>query len=166
MSDEHKKHSVDEHMQLLERRANVVRSRLMRAVDALDTRRHQVTELGVQAREAAPKIGLSLLGLAILAGGAVIGLRAFAKSRRERVLAYRVKRFFGTFRVEKKKPFALEVLERLALTALSVVVTEAARRASRNVIDGRFPDGRLAVGHALGTHHESMKPILQPKIGG
>jgi hypothetical protein len=165
MSDERKKQSVEEHMKLLERRANVVRSRLLRAVDALDNRRHQVTDVAVEAKEAAPKIGISLLGIAVLAGGSVLGLRAFLKGRRERMLSYRVQRFLGSFRVEKKKPFAVEALERLAMTALTALVTEGMRRATRNVIDGRFPDGRLAVGHALGAHHEKMNPTPQP-IGG
>lgn len=158
MSDEDKKQSVEEHMKMLERRANVVRSRLLRAVDALDTRRHQVTEIGAQAKEAAPKVGLSLLGIAALSAGAVLGLRAYLKGRRERILGYRVKRFLGAFplRVEKKPAFAVEALQRLAMTALTVLVTEVTRRSLKNAVDGRMPDGRLAVGHALEAHRETM----------
>jgi hypothetical protein len=137
---------------ILERRANVVRSRLLRTVDALDARRHQVTEIGVQAKEAAPKVGLSVLGIAALTAGSVLGLRAFLKKRRERLLAHRVKRFLGTFRVERKPSFAVQALQRVATTALTVLVTEATRRALKNVVDGRFPDGRLAVGTALEAH--------------
>ena len=137
---------------ILERRANVVRSRLLRTVDALDARRHQVTEVGVQAKEAAPAIGLSVLGIAALSVGSVLGLRAFLKSRRERALSYRVQRFLGTFRVEKKPSFAVQALRRVATTAITVLVTEATRRALKNVVDGRFPDGRLAVGTALQAH--------------
>jgi hypothetical protein len=139
---------------LLERRANVVRSRLLRAVDALDTRRHQVTEVGVQAKEAAPKIGLSVVGIAVLSAGTVLGLRAWLRSRRERQLAYRLNRFIGSFRVEKKPSFAVEALQRIVTTALTVLVTEATRRALVNVVDGRLPDGRLAVGQALEAHQQ------------
>lgn len=163
MSDEDKKRPVELHMKMLERRANVVRSRLMRAVDALDTRRHQVTEIGVQAKEAAPKVGLSLLGIAALSAGSFLGVRAYLKSRRERVLSYRVKRLLGALplRVERKPPFAVEALQRLAMTALTVLVTEATRRSLKNVIDGRLPDGRLAVGNALEAHHQTMNPTPQ-----
>jgi hypothetical protein len=154
MSAEDKKQSVEEHMKLLERRANVVRSRLLRAVDALDTRRHQVTEIGVQAKEAAPKVGLSVLGIAALSLGSVIGIRSYLKSRRQRLLSHRLQRLFGTFRVEKKPSFAKDAFQRIAMTALTVLVTEATRRAVTNVVDGRFPDGRLAVGQALEAHQQ------------
>jgi hypothetical protein len=168
MSGEDKKQSVEEHMKMLERRANVVRSRLLRAVDALDTRRHQVTEIGVQAKEAAPKVGLSLLGIAALSAGSFLGLRAYLKSRRQRMLSYRVQRFFGSsfpLRVEKKPSFAAEAFQRLAMTALTVLVTEATRRSLVNVFDGRFPDGRLAVGQALEAHREPTPPLpLNPQV--
>lgn len=156
MSDEDKKQSVEQHTKMLERRANVVRSRLLRAVDALDTRRHQVTEIGAQAKEAAPTVGFSLLGVAALTAGSVLGIRAYLRSRRERVLGYRVKRLLGTLRVEKKPSFAAEALQRIAMTALTVLVTEATRRGLKNVVDGRMPDGRLAVGNALEAHHQTM----------
>jgi hypothetical protein len=167
MSAEDKKQSVEEHMKMLERRANVVRSRLLRAVDALDTRRHQVTEIGVQAKEAAPKVGLSLLGIAAVSAGALLGLRAYVKSRRQRMLSFRVQRFLGALplRVEKKPSFAVDALQRLAMTALTVLVTEATRRGLKNVVDGRFPDGRLAVGQALEAHREPTPPLpLNPEV--
>lgn len=156
MSDEDKKQSVEDHMKMLERRANVVRSRLLRAVDALDTRRHQVTEIGVQAKEAAPKVGLGVLGFAALSAASLFGLRAVLKSRRERVFAHRVKRLLGTFRIEKKPSFAAEAFQRIAMTAITVLVTEATRRGLKNAMDGRMPDGRLAVGNALEAHHQTM----------
>jgi hypothetical protein len=139
---------------LLERRANVVRSRLLRAVDALDARRHQVTEVGVLAKEAAPRVGLSLLGIVALTAGSVLGFRAYLRSRRKRLLGYRVKRLVGSFRFERKPPFAVEALQRITMTALTVFVTEATRRALVNAIDGRLPDGRLAVGQALEAHQQ------------
>lgn len=143
-----------ERQKILERRANVVRSRLLRTVDALDARRHQVTEVGVQAKEVAPKVGVSLLGVVALGMGTAFGLRALFKSRRERLFSYRVQRLLGSFRVEKKPSFAAEAFQRIAMTALTVLVTEATRRSFKNVIDGRFPDGRLAVGHALEAHQQ------------
>lgn len=152
--EEKKELSTEEQRKRLERRANVVRSRLLRAVDALDTRRHQVTEIGVQAKEAAPRIGLSVLGIVALSAGSILGLRAYLKSRRERLFSYRVKRLLGTFRVEKKPSFFAEAFQKIAVTAITVVVTEATRRSVTNVVDGRFPDGRLAVGNALEAHQQ------------
>jgi hypothetical protein len=56
--------------------------------------------------------------------------------------------------VERKPSFAAEAFQRIAMTALTVLVTEATRRSLKNVIDGRFPDGRLAVGAALEAHQQ------------
>lgn len=164
-TDKDKKQSIEEHMKLLERRANVVRSRLLRTVDALDTRRHEVTEVAVVAKEAAPKVGLSLLGIAALSVGSFIGIHSIMKSRRERVLAFRVRRFVQSFRVEKKPSFGVQMLQRLATTALTVLATEATRRVMKNAIDGRMPDGRLAVGEALQAHHEALAPTNPQAIG-
>ena len=152
--NEKKEVSVEEQRKRLERRANVVRSRLLRAVDALDTRRHQVTEIGVTAKEVAPRVGLSVLGVTAVAAIAGLGLRAYLKSRRERSIAYRAQRLFGVFplRVEKKPSFFAEAFQKIAMTAITVLVTEATRRSVTNVVDGRFPDGRLAVGTALQAH--------------
>ena len=155
MSAEDKKQTVEEHMKLLARRANVVRSRLLRAVDALDTRRHQVVEAGVHAKETASKVGYVLLGIGAVAAASVLALRSYLIRRRDRVLANRAKRFFGAFRVEKKPSFAVRTLERIVTTGLTVLATEATRRVTKNVVDGRLPDGRLAVAHA---HHENLNP--------
>lgn len=153
-----------ERQKILERRANVVRSRLLRAVDALDARRHQVTEVGVQAKEVAPKVGMSFVGIAAFSLGSAIGLRAFLKRRRERQLSYRVQRLLGSFRVEKKPSFVADAFQRVAMTALTVLVTEATRRSLKNVLDGRFPDGRLAVGAALHAHQlQKPQPPLPPQ---
>ena len=51
MSAQGKTEPVDP--KLLERRANVVRSRLLRTIDALDSRRHQVEKIGLQAKKLA-----------------------------------------------------------------------------------------------------------------
>jgi hypothetical protein len=124
----------------------VVRSRLLRAVDALDTRRHQVTEIGAQAKEVAPKVGLSLLGIAMFSAASVLGLRAYAtRKRRERRFVW----------VRERQPsFVVRALQQIAMTTLTVIVAETTRRSVKNVIDGRYPDGRLAVGRALEAHQQ------------
>ena len=51
--------SIDERVKRLERKATVIRSRLMQTVDVLDARRHQVAKLGRRA-----KSGTSMLTVA------------------------------------------------------------------------------------------------------
>ena len=148
---------IDKHMKALERRANVVRSRLLRTVDALDTRRHQVTEVGEQAKEAAPKVGMAVLGFAAAAVGVVFGVRYLVVRRKERLLGYRVQRFLTQLRVEKEPSLAAQIAQRFTFTVVTMVATEASRRAMKNFVDGRMPDGRLAVGHALDVPHEAMQ---------
>ena len=148
--------SVDERISRLERRARVIRSRLLRTVDALDARRHQVTDVVEAAKHEAPRIGLSILGLVAAAAGSVLGLRAFLKSRKERLLAFRVKRLVSQFRVERKPPFAVVLLQKVTVTVVTVVATEAARRVLKNTFDGRLPDGRLATHAALEAHHQDL----------
>jgi hypothetical protein len=148
---------IDKHMKALERRANVVRSRLLRTVDALDVRRHQVTEVGVRAKHAAPRIGGVVLGVAAASIGLVLGIHHWVQVRRERVLGYRVKRLLAQFRVERQPSFTAQLVQRLTFTIVTMVATEASRVAMKNLIDGRTPDGRLAVGSALDSHHEAMK---------
>ena len=148
---------IDTHTKALERRANVVRSRLLRTIDALDTRRHQVTEVGAQAKEIAPKAAMLLLGIAAVSACVVLGIRHYVRSPKERFLSYRVEQFLRQFRVEKPPSFAVQVAQRLTFTVVTMVATETSRRVMKNFVDGRMPDGRLAVGHALDLHHEAMK---------
>lgn len=156
MSPENEQLSVEEHMSRLERRARVIRSRLLRTVDALDTRRHQVEGAIVVAKRQVPKFGLALLGIVAATAGAVLGIRSYLKSRKERLLGTRVKRFVGQLRVERKPPFAIVLFEKVTLTVVTMVVTEATRRVLKNTLDGRLPDGRLAVGGALEAHHHEL----------
>ena len=55
MSTKDKALSLDEQRSRLERRANVIRSRLLRTIDALDNRRHQVQEIGHHAKRLAAR---------------------------------------------------------------------------------------------------------------
>lgn len=48
------------------------------------------------------------------------------------------------------------MFQKVTLTVVTMVVTEATRRAMKNALDGRLPDGRLAVGAALEAHHQAM----------
>lgn len=151
-----KHHSVEAHMRLLERRADVVRSRLIRTIDALDTRRHQVTEMGAHAKKLAIPVAASVLGVAVVALGATFGLKALIRSRRERSLEWKVKNLFGRFRVEKKPPYWQQLLQKAGMTLVTMAATELGRRVTKNALDGRTPDGRLLVGRALDAHHHAL----------
>lgn len=141
--------SPEERISRLERRANVVRSRLVRAVAALDTRRQQVAEVGRQAKR--------LVGPALVAAAgvtAVLGLAVgFALVRKRKTLGQRVTAELagldlGRF-VRREPTLGRRLLERTALTLASVAAGEIGRRVAKNAADGRLPDGRLAVGRAL-----------------
>ena len=142
--------SLDVTMEALERRATTVRSRLLRAIDALDVRRQQVTQLGARAKQMARPIGISLLGLAVLLGAGVVLLGVALRSRR-RPLKSRFRGVIQQWGLMRPATPSLgrRILERLALTLASALAAELGKRVSKNVIDGRLPDGRLAIGRAL-----------------
>lgn len=143
-------------MNRLERRANVIRSRLLRTIDALDVRRHQVTETVHEAKALAPRIGITVLGVVAVTAGAVAGIRAWVKGRRERLLAYRVRHFFAELRAPRQPAFGVQLVQRVTLTIVTMAATELTRRTLKNTLDGRLPDGRLAVGTALESHHRAL----------
>ena len=133
-----KEKSPDEHRKLLERRANVVRSRLLRTIDALDARRHQVEVIGQNAKKLLVPAAASFLGIAVVACGAVLGIRSVLKRRHERLLSVRVGHVLDRFRVQKR-PSIFEDVSRKALTTMvSIVTTEIARRAVKSAVDGRL----------------------------
>jgi hypothetical protein len=148
--------SVAAHMKLLERRADVVRARLIRTIDALDHRRHQVTEIGAHARKLVVPVVATLLGVAALAIGTTIGLKAVFRARRRRTLEGRFDALLGRIRVEKKPPFSQQLLEKAGMTLVTMAVTELGRRVTANALDGRTPNGRLLVGKALDAHHDAL----------
>ncbi len=140
MRPEEKEISIDERRSRLERRANVIRSRLLRTIDALDVRRHQVTQIGVEAKRLARPALAATLGIVAVAFAAAMGLRAALRKRRARSLPYRVARFLEPLRPAPRRPSILEdALRKGTTTLVSMVVAEAARRATKNAFDGRSP---------------------------
>lgn len=148
--------SLEAHIGLLERRADVVRSRLLRTVDALDTRRHQVTELGTKAKKLVIPVAISVVGLFAVGVGVALGIRALVRARHRRSLEWRMKHALDRFRAEEKRPYWQELLQKAGLTLVSITVSEIGRRITKNALDGRTPDGRLLVGKALDAHHEAL----------
>jgi len=145
--------SLEERRARLERRANVIRSRLLRTVDALDVRRHQVAEVTHHAKRIATPVALSALGVGVVAAGVGFALRAFLKSRRERQLSFRIQKALAPFRTEQKPSFGKEMLKKLALTAFGIAANELVKRVAVNALDGRLPSGQLADGPTTENGH-------------
>ncbi len=129
--------ALEEQRSRLVRRANVIRSRLLRTIDALDTRRHQVTAIGHQAQRLAVPLGGALLGAIVLAAGTTIAIRSMVENRREQSLAYRLSKSLAPLRREERPPFWQEAARRIALTALTIVAAQAAKRGIAYLIEER-----------------------------
>jgi hypothetical protein len=137
---------VEEKMNRLERRANVVRSRLLRAVDALDVRRHQVTELGQTAKRIALPAALAIVGVAAVVGLGALGIGLAITRKRRRSLSYRMKRTLrGLELARREPPLGKRLFEKAMLAMVSVAGSEVGKRTLRNFFDGRAPDGRLVL---------------------
>lgn len=148
--------SPDERMDLLERRATVVRSRLLRAVDALDARRHQVVEIGDTAKRLAVPAAAIVVGVAAILGIGAFALGMTVRSRRRKTFVERATEAIRELDLSPRPSLGKRVFDRAALTVVSIATTELARRALKNVLDGRRLDGRLAVGRALDVHHDEL----------
>ena len=141
---------------MLERRANIVRSRLLRAVDALDARRHQIERVGAHAKKVAAPATLGAVAVVALLGASAYAFSVAIKRRRRLTLGERVASAVREIERAARPSFFRRALESAALATISLVATEAARRALGNAADGRLLDGRLAVGRALQAHHEEL----------
>jgi hypothetical protein len=148
---------IRERAERLERRAKVVRSRLFRAVDALDERRHQVQHLTKQAKTMAlPAMRGAAVVLALFGVSAVCFSLAIRR-RRVPTMADRTAEFIRRLELAPRPSFARRVGEKLAVTFVSALATDLAHRAMKNFIDGRLPDGRLALAPALEAHHLELE---------
>lgn len=127
----------------LERRANAIRSRLLRRIDTLDLRRKHVAELGHHAKRIAVPMAAALLGVAAVAVGATFAIVTALRVRRERRLGYRASRMMSALRGElhaEKRPSLLEeAARRVFMTILGILASVLAKRSVVRVIDGRVP---------------------------
>ena len=128
MSTATTKLSLEEQRSRLERRANVIRSRLLRTIDALDTRRHQVEELGHHAKRLARPFAFSLAGAAVVAIGTAFAIRAVVEHRRERRFSYRLSKALAPFRTQVRPPIWKDALRKVTLSVLGILASEAAKR--------------------------------------
>lgn len=139
--------TLDEKRARLERRADILRNRLFRAIDALDTRRHQVQELGETAKKLALPALATALGVGAIALGVTLAVARSVKKRRARTLEARVAKLVARLTpAEKRPPILEEALRKLTMTFVGIVGTELARRVVKNAIDGRMPTGKLLIG--------------------
>jgi hypothetical protein len=157
MSPKTKALSLDERRSRLERRANVIRSRLLRTIDALDNRRHQVQEIGHHAKRLAAPIGASVIGMVAIAVGTTFAIRALVERRRERSFTYRLSKALAPLRREVKPPFWQEALRKFALTAIGIITTELVKRGARELLAERGPIALLA------AHSPTTPPLLAAK---
>lgn len=154
--------SLDERRARLERKAEVIRSRLLRHVDALDARRHQVTEVGRRAKDAVPRaVTVVLAGGALL--GAGIGLVTWAvRARRRRLLSVRLAAAVEPFRARRRPSLAAELGRKLLVTVVGVLASELARRSAKMVLEGRL----LAGASATPSAPEPAFPVVHAGIYG
>jgi hypothetical protein len=154
--------SIDERMQLLERKANVVRSRLLRAVDALDERRHQIQRIGEQAKSLAAPVAIGVLATAALLGASALSFVLARRRVRTRSLSWRLSKRIQKMDLVRQPTLLEKVLEKVTLTAATLAMSEIAKRLAKNTADGRLLGGRLAVGNALAVHHDALRNTGAP----
>jgi hypothetical protein len=130
---------LDEQRSRLERRGEVIRARLMRAIDALDKRRHHVEEIGHDAKRVAMPVAGALFGVVIITAGTTFAVRVLAQRRREQSFSYRLTSFaVARFRVEPKPSFWRQALRKVALSIIEIAATEFATRGVR-LLGSRAP---------------------------
>lgn len=151
MSNTTKALSLDEQRSRLERRANVIRSRLLRTIDALDARRHQVQEIGHHAKRLAKPVAASMAGIVVVAAGTTLLIGALVARSRNRKLSYRIAKALAPFRAEPKPSFWRQAFQRAALSMIGIVATEIATRGARRLLeDGGRPVPLLGPGPVAG----------------
>jgi hypothetical protein len=158
--DQKKLMAPEDRMKLLERRAKVVRSRLVRAIDSLDTRRHQIETIGATAKRVAVPMALSALGILALFGASAAAFGIAIKRKRERRLSYRIARSIRALDLVQRPSFMRKMLEKGAMTLVTLALTEVAKRAAKNLLDGRLLDGRLATHEALEERHVRKSTLM------
>jgi hypothetical protein len=166
MTTEHEHVSIDDRMKRLEQKAELLRSRFLRTVDALDARRHQVAAVGKQAKALAKPALMSVLGAAAVVGVGVFALAAAFRARRHRSLSDRVtdqaSRALAKIDRAREPSLPRRVFERVTLAIVTFVASEFVKRVTKNIADGRYPDGRLAARQSLGSTHA---PLALPSGG-
>lgn len=130
---------IEDKMRRLERKATVLRSRLMQTIDVLDARRRQVRVVGERAKRAASSLGNGLLLVTVLVfGGAYVIGRAIS-ARRRRSLPHRLSNAVDELRPTRPQGLGRRLAERVVLTIASILAAEIAKRTSRTMLDRPDP---------------------------
>lgn len=152
--EEDRKHdiSLEERRARLERKAEVIRSRLLRHVDALDARRHQVSDVANRAKDAVPAVLRVVLAGGVVLGAGIALIGWVIRARRRHLLSYRIQEALAPFRTPQRISMLAELGRKLLVSVVTVVASELAKRGARRAIDGRLPRGEHLVHGEHGAH--------------
>lgn len=143
--------NLSEERSRLLRRADQTRARLLRTIDAIGERGQQIKEVGGYAKKFAVPVAATFVGIAALAAGATLGVRALARHRKNKALGNRIAETLVPVReaiVGERRPSVVEeAVRRAAVGALALVLKELARRSLKNVMNGRLPGGQQLPTH-------------------
>jgi hypothetical protein len=147
MTDNNEETSTEE----LTLQANATRSRLLRTVEQLDRKRHDVLDVKKQIKEHVAPVAVTG-GLIVVGLGAFVGLAIFrALHAAERRRAERKKMIFRLWnhpeRAARKQPtsFLGQLFRSVALGVLSAVIMLPARRALAGILDAADPRKRAVL---------------------
>lgn len=129
--------SLDEQRSRLTLRASAVRTRLLQTIDALDTRRQNVRELGNRAKRLALPLAATLLCGVAVGAGLVFAMRARVARRREHRLADRLARVIAPLRLVEKPSFWRAAARKVLFNTVIIVTSELARRGAKALIARR-----------------------------
>ncbi len=119
-----------ERVKSLERKAQAIRSRLLRAVDELDARRNQVVAAGTYAKQMARPAAISALGAFVTIGLGVMAIRYVVRSRRENSLRTRIQRAIQRLELVPQPSLASRIFEKATLSLVTLVAGEVLKRMS------------------------------------
>jgi hypothetical protein len=137
-------------LEQLELKAKLIRERLLRVVDAIETRRHRISDAGHRALEAgqhakqlAKPVAVSVLAIALLLGLAVLAAIDTVRARRRLSLPNRVSHAIQRLDLVRQPSLARRIFERFTLAVVTFVTTELTKRMSKNLVQGyvRAPIG-------------------------
>jgi hypothetical protein len=112
----------------LERRANVMRERLLDTLGALETRRREVVAMGVRVRGLASPLAGAVVGLAVLGAVGALAIRHVVVRRRERGLGYRASQLVARLGAPPRPSLLAELARRATLAVASALIAELAKR--------------------------------------
>jgi len=118
--------------EILERKANVARSRLMRTIDALDKRRHRAVEVGESIERAAVPVGSVALGLVVLGSTVAYASHRASVKRHQNAWRNALARILAPPRPERS--FFAKAGRQVVLTLLMIAVNEAGKRAVHHAL--------------------------------